>query len=248
MTVPRTRHLATLLRDGSVFVVGGDIAMAGHPYGTGSTRKAEIFDPRTGTWARTASMTVVRVAHFAATLPDGRVVVVGDGGTAEASFDAVEVYDPASRTWTGRPTSGHGDCGGPVPIVWLTDGRLLGLCGSVFQPDSVASSAAVFDPTTATWTPTGAPIGRLSRTATLLADGRVLASDIGPGELYDPTTGKWTSAGLPTYPDSRMSGFRANGGDNGTWYDIDTATVMHDDRVLLTIGSGALLYDPDGLP
>jgi hypothetical protein len=194
-------------------------------------------------------MTVVREARFAATLPDGRVLVVGDGGPAKASFDAVEVYDPSTRTWTGRPTSGHGDCGGPVPIVSLSDGRLLGLCGSVFRPDSFALSAALFDPTTATWTPTAAPIRRLSRTATLLADGRILVSDVGPGELYDPITGKWTNAGLPTIPDSRMSGFRASGGDNTDLrYEIDTATLLHDGRVLLTIGSGALLYDSDGQP
>ena len=249
MTVPRTGQVATLLQDGSVLVVGGYVTSAGYMTGTGSTRKAEIFDPRTGRWARTASMTVVRVARTAALLPDGRVVVVGDGGTAQAPFEAVEVYDPASRTWTGGPTSGHGDCGGPLPIVWLSDGRLLGLCGSVFQPDTVAISAALFDPTTATWTPTGAPIRRLSRTATLLADGRVLVSDVGSGELYDPTTGKWTSAGLPTYPDSRMSGFGASGADNKSLrYDIDTATLLHDGRVLLTIRPGALLFDPAGAP
>jgi hypothetical protein len=247
MTVPRTRHLATLLRDGSVFVVGGDVPMAGQPLGTGSTRMAEIFDPRTGTWARTASMTVVRVAHFAATLPDGRVLVVGDGGRADASFGAVEVYDGSTRTWTGTPTSGHGDCGGPPPIVLLSDGRLLSLCGTAFQPDSVARSAAIFDPATATWTRTEAPIRRLSRTATLLADGRVLASDVGSGELYDPTTGKWTDAGLPRPSDSRMSGFRASG-DGPSWYEIDTATLLHDGRVLMTIGPGAVLFDPAGQP
>jgi hypothetical protein len=248
MTVPRTRQVATLLQDGSVLVVGGYVTSAGYVTGTGSTRKAEIFDPRTGTWARTASMTVVRVARFATTLPDGRVLVIGNGGPADASFDAVEVYDPSSRIWIGGPTTGRGDCGVPVQIVLLTDGSLLGLCGTVFQPDSVASSAFLFDLATATWTPTGAPIRRLSRTATLLADGRVLASDVGSGELYDPTTGKWTSAGLPSYPASRSSGFPIHGGDNTFWYEIDTATLLHDGRVLLTIGPGALLFDPAGAP
>ena len=193
-------------------------------------------------------MTVVRVAHFAASLPDGRVLVVGDGGPADASFDAVEVYDPSTRTWTGGPTSGHGDCGGPIPIVELSDGRLLALCGTVFQPDSIVGSAALFDLATATWTPTQAPIRRLSRTATLLADGGVLASDFGAGELYDPTTAKWTSAGLPSYPANRSSGFRMSGGDNTFWYEIDTATLLHDGRVLLTIGPGTLLYEPAGQP
>jgi len=71
----------------------------------------------------------------------------------------------------------------------------------------------------------------------------------GSSELYDPTTAKWTSAGLPTYPDSRMSGFGASGADNKSLrYDIDTATLLHDGRVLLTIRPGALLFDPAGAP
>jgi hypothetical protein len=248
MTVPRTGHLATLLQDGSVLVVSGDVTAAGYVTGTGSTRKAEIFDPRTGTWTRTASMNLVRAARSAALLSNGRVLVLGDGGTAQAPFEAVEIYDPSTRTWTGGRTSGHGDCGGPIPIVRLSDGSFLRLCGTVFQPASVAISAALFDPTTATWRPTGAPIRRLSRTATLLADGRVLVSDFGSGELYDPTTGQWTSAGLPTVTDSPSPGFRASGGNNSFWYEIDTATLLHDGRVLMTIGPSALLYDPAGHP
>jgi hypothetical protein len=248
MTVPRTGQVATLLQDGSVLVVGGYVTSAGYVTGTGSTRKAEIFDPRNRTWARTASMTVVRKARTAALLPDGRVLVLGDGGTADAPSEAVEIYDPSTRTWTGGPTSGHGDCGGPIPIVELPDGRLLGLCGTVFQPDSIVVSAALFDPVTAVWTPTEAPIRRLSRTATLLADGRVLASDFGAGEIYDPTTAMWTSAGLPSYPASRSSRFRMSGGDNTFWFEIDTATLLHDGRVLMTIGPGALLYNPAGQP
>ncbi len=90
---------------------------------------------------------------------------------------------------------------------------------------------------------------RRFRNAVLLTDGRVLVNDIGPGELYDPTSGTWTTAGLPTYPDSRLAGFRMTGSSNNTrWYEVDSATVLSDGRVLLTIASAALLYDPDGSP
>ena len=78
----------------------------------------------------------------------------------------------------------------------------------------------------------------------LLTDGRVLVTDIGAGELYDPASGTWTTAGLPTYPDSRRAGFRMTGSNDTSWYEADTATPLRDGRVLVTIASAALLYDP----
>jgi len=251
MTVARTRHLATLLLDGSVLAVGGYQTPA-RGFGQVATRTAEIFDPRSGTWARTASLTMIRVARSASLLPDGRVLVLGDGGTRDAPFGALEVYDPARRTWTGGRTSGDLGCDGVLPpMVPLSDGRLLGLCGTVFQPDSVPVSAAVFNPASATWTATTPPLRRMSRTATLLADGRVLVSDVGAGEIYDPATAKWTNAGLPTVPDARLTGYRVSGGTTGRrvdpdWYEVDTATLLRDGRVLLTIANRALVYDPTG--
>jgi hypothetical protein len=44
-----------------------------------------------------------------------------------------------------------------------------------------------------------------------------------------------------------MSGFRASG-DGPSWYEIDTGTLLHDGRVLMTIGPGAVLFDPAGQP
>ncbi len=235
MTVPRTAHVATLLSDGSVLVVGGYLS------NLTPTRRAEIYDPSSGTWASTGSLATVRLAGSAALLPDGRVLVVG-GGDGEGTV-AADVYDPARRTWTTIEGTGGPRC--VAHLVALTDGRILVLCGSVFDTANLA--AQLFDPALNTWTTTGAPIRRFAKVVGL-ADGRVLVNDVGAGGLYDPTAGKWTSAGLPTYSGSGPARFRITVDSNGEWYEMDTATLLRDGRVLMTIGPDALLYDPSGTP
>jgi Galactose oxidase, central domain len=234
MTVARSSHIATLLPDGTVLVVGG--------YGPNfkPVKRAEIYDPSTGTWARTRSQPS-RPASLAAlatatVISNGRVLLVGS--THKSRVASVQEYDPASRTWRLIDSGPH--CSSRA--VRLRDGRVLVLCGSVF--DEQDESASVFDPVSGSWTATAAP-ARWFRNAVLLADGRVLVADIGAGELYDPIGGTWTTAALPTYPDSRLAGFRMTGSNDTEWYEADTATLLRDGRVLLTIGPAALLYDPN---
>jgi hypothetical protein len=66
---------------------------------------AELFDPSTGRWSPTGSMRFARAGAVAATLSDGRVLVVGPGtsdigaGWAEMDprvFGTAELYDPAT--------------------------------------------------------------------------------------------------------------------------------------------------------
>jgi len=66
---------------------------------------AELFDPSTGRWSPTGSMRFARAGAAAATLSDGRILVVGPSSSGNGSGDArmdprvygtAEVYDPAT--------------------------------------------------------------------------------------------------------------------------------------------------------
>jgi N-acetylneuraminic acid mutarotase len=86
---------------------------------------AELYDPRTGTWAPTGDLSFARAFHAATELPSGEVVVTG----GEAAYGAppvdksVEVYNPTTETWisAGSMVAGHFD----HTATRLQDGRIL---------------------------------------------------------------------------------------------------------------------------
>jgi N-acetylneuraminic acid mutarotase len=63
---------------------------------------AELFDPSSGTWSATDSMTYARSGAAAVTLADGRILVVGSvGSDSGVTFDdraveSAEIYDPVT--------------------------------------------------------------------------------------------------------------------------------------------------------
>src|SRR5215472_18769585 len=59
MHIPRYFHTATVLQNGTVLVAGGDNDTSG------PLSSAEIYDPSTGTWTNTGSMSSVREHHTA---------------------------------------------------------------------------------------------------------------------------------------------------------------------------------------
>lgn len=83
---------ATLLRDGRVLVAGGLHFTA---TSLESTASAEIYNPSTGTFSATDSLSIPRWYATATLLRDGRVLVVG-GGPSKTP----ELYDPTTDTFS----------------------------------------------------------------------------------------------------------------------------------------------------
>jgi hypothetical protein len=207
MTTARGFHTAALLPDGRVLIAGGDPAAwsFGGPY----LASAEIYDPETGTFTATGSMTVGRELHAATLLSDGSVLITGGVTTnGTTSLASAEVYDQTTGTFSaaGSMTSGRVF----QTASMLPDGRVLiagGLAnGRVYANNpTFLASAELYDPTTGTFGSIG-PMAdmRAYHAATVLADGRVLLSagavdqgvtTLASAEIYDPVTGTFSPAG-----------------------------------------------------
>jgi len=247
MATPRESQTATLLADGRVLITGGADFQAHAVAG------AELYDPKTGTFRPTGPMMIARAFHTATLLADGRVLVAGGSPAAwgtTAHLASAEIYNPKAGTFTptGSMTGGRDF----NTATLLADGRVLLAGGSSGSQQDVGpearediATAEIYDPRTGTFAPTGSLIdGRQYHTATLLSDGRVLV--VGGGgdytnrlflasaELFDPTKGTFTAAG----PLAAARTYLA-------------ATVLDDDRVLVSGGYGAVgplasaeIYDP----
>ena len=243
MTAARGLYTATLLSSGRVLIAGGGPASWIHP--GPYLASAELFDPQTGTFSPTGSMTTTREAQTATRLNDGRVLIAGGSDAGEHAVASAELYDP--KTGTFSPTGSMTTARAFHTATLLSDGRVLitgGDSGS-WTSGPMFASAEIYNPTTGTFSATGPMTsGRAWHTATLLSDGRVLMTggvntsvDLATAELYDPKTGAFTPTGSMEYP--RI---------------YQTATLLSDGRVLVAGGgedytngnflASAELYDP----
>ena len=96
MKTSRWQQTATLLPDGRVLVAGGADLNAGEC--CTPLTSAELYDPMTGTFSLTGSLTTARRGQTATLLADGRVLVAGGLGQQEVLASA-EIYDAATGTF-----------------------------------------------------------------------------------------------------------------------------------------------------
>jgi hypothetical protein len=196
----RYGHSAVLLPSGQVLVAGGRAYSDEAEF----LATAEVYDPASGTWAPTGSMTVPVSGRILTLLPTGKVLATG-GADAHGFLATADVYDPATGTWapTGSmssPRDGH-------TTTLLPSGKVLvtGGCGD-YAGTTCFATAEVYDPASGTWSPTGSMGSfRYGHTATLLPSGRVLVTGgydnslgtvVMTAEEYEPTTGTWVPTGF----------------------------------------------------
>jgi hypothetical protein len=97
LSTGRNAHTATLLPGGLVLVVGGN----GNTFNNNTLSSAELYDPQTGTWTVTGSLTTAREFHTATLLPNGQVLVVGgENSNSLITFSSAELYDTQTGIWT----------------------------------------------------------------------------------------------------------------------------------------------------
>jgi N-acetylneuraminic acid mutarotase len=205
LTTGRYFHTATLLPNGKVLVVGGQGSINGN---TTILQSAELYDPSSGTWMGTDSLTTARQFHTATLLPNGKVLVAG--GINGSALPSAELYDPASGTWSTAPGSlvtpryDHTATLLPNGKVLIAGGR-----GTVNGNDAALGSSEFYDPASGLWkATTGSPITpregfpTAGHTATLLPNGKVLVAGGGVAatELYNPATDTWSATGALAVP------------------------------------------------
>ena len=194
-----------------------------------------------GTWSQVATMPAGYAPLYfgSAVLPDGRVIVEGgEYNNLQAAWTNLgAVYDPVGNTWTSvAPPSGWHHIG-DAPATVLANGTYM-------QSDCCGKVAALLDPVSLTWTPTGA--GKFDvydeEGFTLLPGGNVLTVDAyvfqydasgTNSEIYNAGSGTWSSAGS-----TGVQLWDSCGGQNGASYEVGPAVLRPDGTVFATGTNG----------
>jgi len=185
MAAQRFGHSLTLLvtgpNAGKVLVTGG-----GRRIGLTAETRCELYDPATGTFALTGPLNLGRTFHTATRLLDGRVLVTG-GHTAGAdtnNHDTVELYDPATGTWSFAASMATRR--GRHTATLLANGDVLVVGGAqVGSLLSVTATVEMYHPATNAWRAgPSMSTARVIQAAALLPSGEVLVAGGYNGTSY----------------------------------------------------------------
>jgi large repetitive protein len=226
-----------------VLIAGGEDSPYPSPNPSGlpvTWASAELYDPATGTFSTTGSMTEPRELHTATLLPDGRVLIAGgrrygtERGSVSTTLASAELYDPVTGTFT--PTGDMIEAQTSHTATLLNNGKVL-INGGF--------GTELYDPASGTFSMVDIESAAGSRTVPLF-DGKILI--VGgwyksTALLYDPTTNTADSLGTLARP-LPVEGHTATllptgkvliaGGDAMDKPNYDESPMAH-----------AELYDPD---
>ncbi|MFC1719037.1 Kelch repeat-containing protein [Candidatus Poribacteria bacterium] len=153
--MPTARYrAAACVVDGRIYVSGGSPTLNDvNP----ALTTVEVYDPATDIWIQASGMPWGRYCHSASVL-DGKMYIIGGGdnksgrllneGKIELEelselFSTVDVYDPATDTWT---TAARCPFAAMEHAVGIVDGRIYTIGGWVGIEPKVRSTVEEFDP------------------------------------------------------------------------------------------------------
>ena len=149
---------STCVVDGKIFVIGGSLRLEWDEYGDLSLSTVEMYDPETDTWEGKANMPTVR-SGVSVSVVDGKIYAIGGVKTKKyqvprgfghesEELPTVEMYDPATDTWTQKVDM-------PTPRKTKTcvvDGKIYAIGGWLTTNEqSQLETVEVYDPATDTW-------------------------------------------------------------------------------------------------
>ncbi|HEY6489852.1 MAG: kelch repeat-containing protein [Terracidiphilus sp.] len=243
-----------ILRDGRLFVVGGEVSNAG-----GDTPLAEIYDPNSNSWSTLTKPTAFNFVQgdaSACVLPDGRVIF----GALNATTTAI--WDPVTENWvqsgTAFGTSADTKTGWCNEEGWtlLADGTVLAVNTKVPTTpggstlNNAPNTAERYFPAEDIWRPTGT-LPNVQTLTTVLDKSvnpavNVQVFEIGPAMLLPDKTlisfgatghnAVWTAGSSLTQP--------------GTWaaapdFPTDPNTTVYPAKILTLCDAPAVLQ-PNG--
>jgi hypothetical protein len=223
MSTQRGFFASGVLRDGRVFVVGGETSTST----ASDISSGDIYDPATNTWTAMAGTNAppayIQGDASACVLPDGRVLF------GAISSNQTAVWDPLNSSWTAAGTAfgtqGNSKFGNCNEETWtlLPDGSVITVNTKAPAAggglNNSPTSAERYIPATDLWQQTSALPNVLALTsltdnatnpptpavayeigpAILLPSGKFIAfGATGHTAIYDPTTDTWTAG--PDFP------------------------------------------------
>jgi len=195
---------ATLLENGQVLIVGGDIL----PSAT------ELYDPPSGQFLATgAPVQPHGGGHTATLLNDGRVLIVGGflspgfqgAGPLVGGAAGAETYDLRTGTFTAAGAMFANRVGQTATLLTsgLTTGKVLvagGFANGVVSLVTVLNSAEIYDPSSGNFSSTSPMTDfRTQHVAVPLPSGEVLlaaGTNDGSAELFNPATLSFAATGM----------------------------------------------------
>ena len=224
--MPTGRYgVAAAASNGKVYAIGGE------SLGFVIHAEVEAYDPSTDSWVSRASLSSARTEVAVTTGIDGKIYAIGgnlDGGqTGFRTVTTLEVYDPASNSWTiKQPMSVNRSL---LFAATATNGKIYVMGGVQTNNQPPVSTVEECDPVTDSWTTkSNMPVGTYGASAVAASNGKIYI--IGGGDLSqnfaavyedDPDTDTWVSR--TSMPFARNSN-GAIEGDDGKIYAFGATT------------------------